>query len=192
MFTTVNLQFFPRRKINEDFNVYVNHDIIYLLVQARFLGFPLDANMAWKSNINYVWVKLNKAYFAILQLKNTCYTNQLIRIYYAIVLKNTCSTNQLIHVYYAIVNSHMSYNIALWGGSSGSVRIFIPQKRILDQIFGIKSRDTCKQIFKDQTILTFPCVNIFKCVIYIKKNLNFLNSNSQCHKLYDYFEIISS
>ena len=135
-------------------------------VGTKFLGLMLDQDMSWIDHIDLVCAKLNKAYFAIMQLRYDL------------------DGGTLLQVYYAMVYSSISYHIIVWGGAINTNRIFLIQKRIIRLMFNIKKRDSCRQIFIDNNILTLYSIYILKCCMYVKNNLSHFNINSENH---DYF-----
>jgi hypothetical protein len=50
----------------------------------------------------------------------------------------------------------MSYGIIFWGNSPHSLGIFKIQKRALRILMGIGYRDSCRELFKEEKILTLP------------------------------------
>nr|CAH7763963.1 unnamed protein product [Callosobruchus chinensis] len=62
--------------------------------------------------------------------------------YYALLqAKKYLNLNQIINAYYAIIQSHLSYNVVLWGASPSVERVFVAQKRALRLIFGLTYRN---------------------------------------------------
>ena len=134
----------------EDFNKKLN---INLSKRVKFLGTYIDSQLTFCDHIDHVCAKLNSAYYAILSLKNTP------------------DTEGLLSVYYSLAFSHMSYNVVSWGNAGEhSNRIFINQKRILRLIFNLEFRQTCKDLFIRNKILTFPCIYIQRCLLYVNNN----------------------
>lgn len=129
----------------------------------KFLGLYVDNNISWDVHLDYVSKKINKAYFAILQLKSTL------------------GVEGLLKVYYALVYPHLSYNVVLWGNATNWQKIFVAQKRILRLIFNLKQIETCKHIFKDNKIMTLPGIYLFKCLLIIKQNYSQLDKNCMFH-----------
>ncbi|KAJ8909787.1 hypothetical protein NQ315_011197 [Exocentrus adspersus] len=54
--------------------------------------------------------------------------------------------------------SHLSYNIVIWGRAASVNRVFILQKRIIRLIFGIPPRQSCRDCFIRNKILTLPSI----------------------------------
>jgi hypothetical protein len=114
--------------------------------------------------VNYVVKRLNSSFYALLQLKKTF------------------DSKSLLDVYYAMVHSVLSYNVVLWGDSTETVRVFVAQKRILRLIFELKRVDSCRPLFKENKILTFPSIYIYGCITHIKKHMTEFQTNSQNHR----------
>lgn len=84
---------------------------IMLSDSAKLLGTLLDSKLSWYRHIDHVCSQLNKAYFAILQLKSTL------------------DKAGLINIYYSMAYSHISFNILAWGRAPECERVFICQKK---------------------------------------------------------------
>jgi hypothetical protein len=56
-------------------------------------------------------------------------------------------------VYFAYFHSIMSYVVIFWGNSTDSKRVFIIQKKIIRIMAGVKSRVSCRELFKKFNIL---------------------------------------
>lgn len=131
--------------------------------EIKYLGTVLDSRLSWDNHIDTVCKKLNKAYFGILQMKDTL------------------DENGLLNIYYALAYSHISLNIMCWGCGREKSRVFILQKRIVRLIFNLRSGESCRTIFKEKKLLTLPCVYIFKCLMYTKQNLDMFVKISDNH-----------
>ena len=144
---TVYMSMFNRKPVNnleDKLNIKLSESV-------KFLGSLIDPQLTYSSQIDHVCSKLNSAYFAILSLKNTL------------------DVQGLLSVYYALAFSHMANNVVCWGSAQCN-RIFICQKRILRLIFGIKARESCREIFIRRGILTFPSIYIHRCLSYLNNN----------------------
>lgn len=149
---TVAMQFYNRRCTN-DMQILVNGATINFQESTKVLGVMVDANMGWKSHIEYVCGRLKSCFFVLLQLKQFLDLS---------TLKN---------IYYALAYSVISYNIGLWGAATSSNRVLILQKRLLRLIFNIGPRESCRPIFKDHNILTVPAIYIYKTIYYVRRNV---------------------
>ena len=141
----------------------VLHDSIILSHNTKLLGTHLDNKLLWDKHIEHVCAQLNKAYFAILQMQSTL------------------DEAGLLSIYYALAYSHISYNIIAWGSARDRDRVFVCQKRLIRLIFQMNYNESCKYIFKTKKILTTPCIFIFKCLMYTKKNMDLFTQRNNCH-----------
>ena len=95
-----------------------NHIVLYENVtrseSAKLLGTFLDHKLSWTNHVDHVCKKLNKAYFAMLQLKSTL------------------DKDSLVNIYYSLAYSHLSFNIMAWGRTIELQRVFVGQKKLSD------------------------------------------------------------
>jgi hypothetical protein len=75
----------------------------------------------------------------------------------------------------------MTYGIMFWGMGSGSNRVFILQKRAIRTLNAMNARDSCRQKFKEQNILTMPCAFALECLLYAHNNMKLSPLNSDYH-----------
>jgi hypothetical protein len=64
-----------------------------------------------------------------------------------------------------------------------STKIFRLQKCIIIIIFGCKSRDSCRQLFKTIQILPLPSQYILTLLLFVVKNRNQHRTNSEVHDI---------
>lgn len=102
------LHFFIRKDISRDVQL---EDGIEFSDSVVFLGAHLDNRLTWDGQIDNVSKKLNKAYYAILQMKDIL------------------DSSGLLNIYYAMAYSHISLNIICWGRGRDFSRIFVAQKK---------------------------------------------------------------
>lgn len=130
---------------------------------TTFLGTLIDNRLAWCEQIDIVCKKLNKAFYAILKMKENV-DKGVIKI-----------------MYYALAYSHMSYNVMLWGRASKAIRVFVAQKKIIRLMYNMKPRQSCREIFKKENILTFPSIFIYKCAVFSFLNPDLFEQNKTYH-----------
>ena len=111
------------------------------------MGLIIDSTLKWGSYIEQL----------INRLSSLCYVVRQIKPY--------MSQTTLITIYYSPFQSIMSYGIIFWGNSTHSSKIFKIQKRAIGIIMGKRSRDSCRNFFKELKIWGM-----------FKKRPNFLNS----------------
>jgi len=101
---------------------------------TKFLGLIIDSTLKWGSYIEQL----------INRLSSLCYVVRQIKPY--------MSQTTLITIYYSPFQSIMSYGIIFWGNSTHSSKIFKIQKRAIGIIMGKRSRDSCRNFFKELKI----------------------------------------
>ena len=119
---------------------------------TTFLGIHLDNKLSFDTHIEHVCKNLNKSYFALLKLKASL------------------EHDAMLDAYYALCHSRISYGCLLWGRAREWQRVFISQKRIVRLLFGLPSRESCREYFKQHSILTFPSLYVLKAVLYVRQN----------------------
>ena len=124
---------------------------------CTFLGVTIDPRLSFEHHVDSLCKKLNSAYFAILKLKSSL------------------PTDELLQAYFALCYSHMAYNILLWGRVPHWKRVFILQKRILRLIFSLDCRESCRPIFQSNGLLTLPGIYILKAATYVHSNIGDFN-----------------
>jgi hypothetical protein len=101
----------------------------------KFLGLHIDKMLSWKLHIDKLVTKMSSACYAIR------------------TVKGIMSQETLKMIYFAYVNSIMEYGIIFWGDSPNSINIFRVQKQIIRVIVNVKTRDSCRDLFKNLKIL---------------------------------------
>lgn len=72
-------------------------------------------------------------------------------------------------MYHALIQSHLAYGILAWGGNLSNEyvqRILRLQKKALRIITRRTNRESCRSVFKDLKVLTFPNLYILNAVCY--------------------------
>jgi hypothetical protein len=94
-------------------------------------------------------------------------------------------------VYYAYYHSVVNYGLIFWGNSSHSVKFFKIQKNIIRIFTEYRSRNSCRDLFKNLKILPLQSQYILSLLLFVvdnknkfKLNSNFYNMNTR-HK-YNY------
>lgn len=130
---------------------------------VKFLGVFLDPKLTWEVHCIKLANKLNKNTFLIRNLKDIV------------------SAKVLLSAYYGYIHTHLTYAVLCWGHSPHASKIFAVQRRCLRLLAGLRPRQCCKQAFLNLGVLTFPCIYILTCLIYLKKNLNSYLSHGDIH-----------
>ena len=147
---TVYINFHARRPISE--SMIGDH---ILSQETNFLGIRIDNRLTFESHVDHVCQCLNRAYFALMKLKGSL------------------DHDSMLNAYYALCHSRLAYGCLLWGRARDWHRVFVSQKRIVRLLFGLTFRESCRDYFRQHSILTLPGIyNILKAVMYIKQNID--------------------
>jgi len=84
-------------------------------------------------------------------------------------------------VYYSCFHSVMSYGIIFWGTSPYSNNILRIQKRIIRIITNSSKRESCRQLYKQQQILTVYGQYIYSLLMFVVKSREVFSLNSDIH-----------
>lgn len=143
--------------------IMINGNNVTLTKTTKFLGLLLDTKLQWGSHIESILGKLSSAAYAIRKIRE--YSDvQTARI-----------------VYFSYFHSLMTYGILLWGNSAESHSIFVLQKRAVRAIYGLGSRVSLRDRFKEINILTMPCQYIMSCLLYARRHLHKYNKFGDSH-----------
>jgi hypothetical protein len=129
------LQFYTKTGQITDLEVHYESKQITAVNTIKFLGLKIDSTLSWKKHIDSNIPKLNKACFAIRQVKP----------YMALQTLKT--------IYFSYFHSIVTYGIIFWGNSVHSQYIFKIQKRMVRLIANLGVRDSCRCVFKELGIL---------------------------------------
>lgn len=117
-----------------------------------FLGVRLDHRLNWECHVDQLSRKLSRNVYVLRSL-SLCVSRSALRT-----------------VYHALCQSLMSYAMLVWGHAASATRIFCLQRRAIRIVCGLGYRDCCRQAFIESKILTFPCLYVYKCLLYVKKH----------------------
>lgn len=130
---------------------------------VKLLGVILDTSLTWNHHIAAVCSRVSSSIFALRQL--------------AFYL----SGEVLRTVYFSTVQSHISYNILLWGNSTNACKVFWLQKSAIRVIARAPPLTPCKELFKKLNILPLPCLYILETIMFIKQNCQNYKKHSELH-----------
>ena len=63
----------------------------------------------------------------------------------------------------------------------GEVKINRKKSLECRSLCGARKRDSCRPIFKELNILTFPCIYLYECSLFVKKNEHLFHRNRDYH-----------
>jgi len=143
--------------------IQINNVFISELKSICFLGLTIDHQLTFENHILTINKKLNAVTFALRSL----YENVNMQ-----VLKT---------LYYGCFESILRYCILFWGCSSQADIIFKTQKRAIRAISGLGRRDSCRNAFRQQGILTLSSLYAFCALVNVYKHQNEYNRVSDFH-----------
>ena len=121
---------------------------------TKFLGINIDSNLKWTSHVFELTKKLNSSIYAL-----RC-------------LSKIASEETLKVAYHGVFESKLRYGIEFWGFCSLAdfERLFVLQKRALRIVWGLGYRDSCRERFLSEGVLTLPCLLIYHSLLFVYKN----------------------
>jgi hypothetical protein len=132
--------------------------------EVKFLGMCITENLSWQAHIHSLCHSLSK----------TCYIMK--------SLKNILSIRMLWNIYLAHFQSQRRYGIILWGGTKESINILHIQKKVIRLITSFKKRESCRQKFKENRILTVTSLYVVEVLCFIKRYKGTLKHNFVIHE----------
>jgi hypothetical protein len=170
--------------------------------ESKFLGLIIDSTLSWKQHIDYVMKKISTACYALRNIK------------YFIPL------DTLKLIYFAHIHSVISYGIIIWGGSSCNCnynlfqvpinpvlqikdvehvkmscvnKVFILQKKAIRIITNSRTKESCRDLFKNLKIMTFFSQYIYSLVlftiIYLILTMRFTATKLELTVIYIYLQL---
>ena len=132
---------------------------------TKFLGVSIDKNLNFSQHKDAVCKKISAGIFVLRQLSNFL------------------GSEVLLTVYYGLIYPFLSYAVAIWGHEcSSSKSVFRLQKKAIRAVFRKRSRDSCRPLFLDNNILTFPSIYIMSCLIFVRKNFSIFETAPPVHR----------
>ena len=160
------IHFVTKNSTPTDMHIGIDNNIIPNVTCTKFLGLTVDNSLTWKTHIELLINKLSTA----------CYIIRAVKPY--------MSHSTLITIYYSLFHSVMAYGIIFWGNSTNNPKIFKIQKRAIRIIMGRKSRDSCRNLFKELKILPFVSQYIFSLLLFVINNKNYFITNLENHSIH--------
>jgi hypothetical protein len=142
-----NIHFVTKNTSSTILEISEGNKTIPNVTYIKFLGLIIDNTLKWGSYIEHLINRLSSLCYVVRQIKSYMYQTLLITIYNS------------------SFQSIVSYGITFWGNSIHSSKIFKIPKRATGIIMRKRSRDSCRNLFKELKIRGM-----------FKKRPNFLNS----------------
>ena len=89
-----------KKRVNDNFNVYINGSPLQRCDQYKYLGVIIDKNLSWKSHVEHISAKISKACGVLSKLRHCL------------------SSSILVEIYHALIHSYLRYGILAWGNAS--------------------------------------------------------------------------
>lgn len=141
-----------REKHQHAINLIYHGENIKAQDTLPFLGIYLDRDLNWRPHIEYMATSLAKYCYALR------------------ILTRTIGSDASLTAYHAYVHSRLKYGIIFWANSVDVERIFIIQKKCLRTVFKLQYNESCRDIFRNNNILTLYCLYIYECIMYVINN----------------------
>jgi hypothetical protein len=118
---------------------------------TKFLGVTIDGQISWNQHIDILSSRLNTSLYVLKRIKHSSD-------------EATAKT-----AYYALFESHLTYGLAAWGGTTAGnlKRILLLQKRAIRTIKGLDWGESCRQAFSQLKILTVVALYIREVILYV-------------------------
>lgn len=149
--------------IPDTITVDLYNQILISESNSKFLGTHIDQNLNWNLQAETVSKKLHSFAYALG------------------IIRKQVSREACLAAYYAYVYSRLQYCLILWGYSADWLRVFRAQKRCIRAMFGMGHRDSCRLYFKNYKMLTYPCIYILECCLFVHKNSSLFGAYVRQH-----------
>ena len=104
-----------RKQLDDEIKLKLSHKRLFPTDSVKYLGVKIGGNFSWKSHIDYLSVKLNRANALLFKIRN--FVNSSI----------------LRTIYFAIFESHLNYCCLAWSQNCNAInRLVILQKKLLE------------------------------------------------------------
>ena len=117
---------------------------------VRFLGIEIDSDLKFNNHLESLCQKLRSVLFSLR------------------IISEWADQNLMLSTYHALFQSHLCYGILAWGHltKTKQERILRLQKWAVRIIMKKKKTDSCRSLFSELNILTFPALYIYHVLIY--------------------------
>lgn len=149
---------FSTRQNNENTTFSISKEIEQINC-TKFLGLTIDSNLSWDSHIKCITKKISSGLYILKRMSLFC------------------ELDTLKSIYFAHIHSHISYGLAVYGGTSkrNLDHILILQKKAIRIMLKLESDTSVKNCFSRLDILTVYDQYIFDCIVRVNDQLpNFI------------------
>jgi len=128
---------------------------------VKFLGVYIDNNLKFVTHVDMVCKKIASGIFVLRSLAKFS------------------DINVLLAAYYGLIYPSLTYAVEVWGHECVRTSfVFTMQKKAIRAIFKKPCRFSCRSLFVDNRILTFPCIYIYCTLLYVHKHFSSFNNKS--------------
>ena len=141
------------------FQLKLRNNAIDRVSSTRFLGVLIDENLSWKNHVDMIKKKMRAALGAVMR----------IRVY--------LSSKAMLCLYHSLLLSHVCYCITNWCFGN-ETRIHQLQRicnKFIRLVFGLKKRDSVKNVLKQNGLLTIKQVYHVELAIFMYKTVKKLH-----------------
>lgn len=130
-----------------------------------FLGLHIDAGLRWQDHVDHVSKRLSKSLYCLRYLSG-------------FLPKESMKL-----IYYGTVQTILTYGIMFWGAAAEHLlnRVFVLQKRSIRILCGLNSRESCREHFRNEKILTLPSLFILAISVFVFCNPDSFSSLNHCY-----------
>jgi hypothetical protein len=154
------MKFATKNKTCPSLNLGFDNKLIEEVEANKFRGLQIDKNLNWKKHIEYIIPK------------PSC----MLRHEDSHIPLMTIDTLKL--AYFTYFNSVLSYGLIFWGNSRDSNKVFCIQKKIIRIMAGVKSRVSCRKLFRPLASEFILCL-----LLFVVENLDKFQRNTDVHNL---------
>lgn len=139
--------------------ITIDGRVTHFSQSVKLLGLYIDHRLDWSIHIDNLCKKLSSSCYGLRSLSKQC------------------SEYVLRSLYFSSFHSHLRYGIMHWGISKDFNRVFILQKYAVRIMSGLARRQSCRNVFKEQSILTAAAVYIFETLCFVRRNIVIFQRN---------------
>uniref|UniRef100_A0A1B6LNH8 Reverse transcriptase domain-containing protein n=1 Tax=Graphocephala atropunctata TaxID=36148 RepID=A0A1B6LNH8_9HEMI len=154
-----------QNKDRPQMNIIIDQNKISEINVIKFLGLEVDNHLTWNFHIQKVANKISTGLYVLRRMSFLC------------------SLNTLKSIYYAHINSHLTYGLAIYGGTTKNNLDLILrlQKQAIRIMLKLDPKTSVKEYFSQLDILTVYDRYIFECILCVKNQFHNLNFRSTYH-----------
>uniref|UniRef100_A0A1B6K909 Reverse transcriptase domain-containing protein n=1 Tax=Homalodisca liturata TaxID=320908 RepID=A0A1B6K909_9HEMI len=145
---------------NECLNIIIGDTEFSPSATVNYLGVVFDRNLNFSNHIEKVTGKLSSSIFLLSRL--ACFK----------------SADILLLAYHGCFYPYLSYAVPIWGHESTKTQyVFRLQKRAVRIVFHLAGNQSCRSLFREKGILTFPSIYILNSLTFLIKNFGLFTSH---------------